>query len=50
VPSKLFSLARICGLRPVGSNPYSHVKRYKKRKQEPFLSPEETERLTEICG
>ena len=46
--SKMFSLAEVWGLRPDGSNPCRHVKRYKENKREQFLSPEETERLGEI--
>ena len=41
--SKMFSLAEVWGLRPDGSNPCRHVKRYKENKRERFLSPEETE-------
>ena len=48
VLSKMFSLAEVWGLRPDGSNPCRHVKRYKERKRERFLSPEETERLGEV--
>ena len=48
VLSKMFSLAEIWGLRPDGSNPCRHVKRYKESKRERFLSPEETERLGEV--
>ena len=44
----MFSLAEVWGLRPDGSNPCRHVKRYKERKRERFLSPEETERLGEV--
>ncbi len=44
----MFSLAAVWGLRPDGSNPCRHVKRYKERKRERFLSPEETERLGEV--
>ena len=47
VLSKMFSLAEVWGLRPDGSNPCRHVKRYKERNRERFLSPEETERLGE---
>ena len=46
--SKMFSLAEVWGLRPDGSNPCRHVKRYKERNRERFLSPEETERLGEV--
>ena len=48
VLSKMFSLAEVWGLRPDGSNPCRHVKRFKERKRERFLSPEETERLGEV--
>ena len=42
------AVAEVWGLRPDGSNPCRHVKRYKENKRERFLSPEETERLGEI--
>ena len=45
VLSKMFSLAEIWGWRADGSNPCRHVKRYKERARERFLSPEETDRL-----
>ena len=50
VLSKMFSLAEIWGLRPGGSNPCRHVKRYKESQRERFLSPEDTERLGEILA
>lgn len=50
VLSKMFSLAEIWGMRPDGSNPCRHVKRYKENKRERFLSPEETERLGEVLA
>ena len=50
VLSKMFSLAEIWGLRPDGSNPCRHVKRYKESKRERFLSPGETERLGEVLA
>ena len=37
VLSKIFSLAEVWGLRPDGSNPCRHVKRYKERNRERFL-------------
>ncbi len=46
----MFTLAEIWGLRPDGSNPCRHVKRYKESKRERFLSPEETERLGEVLA
>ena len=47
VLSKMFTLAEVWGWRTDGSNPCRHVKRYKERQRERFLSPEETERLGE---
>ena len=46
----MFTLAEIWGLRPHGSNPCRHVKRYKESKRERFLSAEETERLGEVLA
>ncbi|MCY4097986.1 MAG: tyrosine-type recombinase/integrase [Rhodospirillales bacterium] len=45
VLSKMFSLAEVWGWRPDGSNPCRHVKRYKERPRERFLSPDEANRL-----
>lgn len=47
VISKMFNLAEIWGLRPDGSNPCRHVKKYKEEKRERFLSDEEYKRLGE---
>lgn len=47
VLSKMFNLAEIWGLRPDGSNPCRHVKKYKEEKRERFLSEEEYKRLGE---
>ena len=41
VLSKLFNLAEVWGLRPDGSNPCRHVKKYPERKRERYLTPEE---------
>ena len=41
VLSKMFNLAEIWGLRPDGSNPCLHVKKYVEEKRGRFLSPEE---------
>ncbi|MEX2648178.1 MAG: tyrosine-type recombinase/integrase, partial [Alphaproteobacteria bacterium] len=41
VLSKMFSLAEVWGLRPDGSNPCLHVKKYAEQKRERFLSPKE---------
>ena len=48
VLSKMFNLAEMWGLRPYGSNPCLHVKRFKEEKRERFLSPEEFQRLGKI--
>ena len=48
VLSKMFSLAEMWGWRPDGTNPCRHVRRFKERKRERFLSPEETVRLGEV--
>ena len=45
VLSKMFSLAEMWGIRPDGSNPCLHIKRYKEEKRERFLSAEEFARL-----
>jgi len=41
VLSIMFNLAEVWGLRPDGSNPCLHVKRFTEQKRERFLSPEE---------
>ena len=48
VLSKMFSLAEMWNLRPDGSNPCLHVKRYKEEKRERFLSAKEFRRLGRI--
>ena len=45
---KMFNLAELWGLRPDGSNPSLHVKRYKEEKRERFLSAEEFTRLGQV--
>jgi integrase len=45
VLSKLFNLAELWGLRPDGSNPCRHVKKYEEKKRARFLSAEELTRL-----
>ena len=45
VLSKMFSMAEVWGWRADGSNPCRHVKRYKERPRERFLTPEEADRL-----
>jgi integrase len=46
--SKMFSLAEMWGLRPDGSNPRKHIKKYTEEKRERFLSPAELKRVGEV--
>ena len=48
VLSKMFNMAEVWGLRPDGSNPCLHVKRFKEEKRERFLSAEEFTRLGKV--
>ena len=48
VLSKIFNQAEVWGLRPDGSNPCLHVKRYKEEKRERFLNPDEFSRLGQV--
>ena len=48
VVSKMFSLAELWGLRPDGSNPRKHIKKYPEEKRERFLSAGEMRRLGEV--
>ena len=43
--SKMFNLAEVWGLRPDGSNPCRHVKKYREVKRERYLDAEELARL-----
>ena len=45
VVSKMMNLAEAWGLRPDRTNPCYHVRKYKERKRERFLTPEELARL-----
>lgn len=45
VLSKMFNLAEVWGLRPDGSNPCRHVKKYPETKRERYLTEEELARL-----
>lgn len=45
VLSKVFNLAEVWGLRPDGSNPCRHIKKYREEKRQRFLSNEELARL-----
>ena len=44
----MFNLAETWGLRPDGSNPCLHVKRFKEEKRERFLSAEEFRQLGHV--
>ena len=48
VISKMFSLAEMWGLRPDGSNPRKHIKKYPEEKRERFLSAAELRRVGEV--
>ena len=48
IVSKMFNLAEMWGLRPDGSNPCRHVKKYKEKKRERYLSTDELARLGEV--
>lgn len=48
VVSKMFGLAEMWGLRPDGSNPRKHIKKYPEEKRERFLSAAELRRLGEV--
>ncbi|MFO1082578.1 MAG: hypothetical protein U1E23_18365 [Reyranellaceae bacterium] len=48
VISKMFSLAGMWGLRPDGSNPRKHIKKYAEEKRERFPSPAELKRVGEV--
>ena len=48
VMSKMFSLAEMWGLRPDGSNPRKHIKKYAEEKRERFLSHAELKRVGEV--
>ncbi|SDW21090.1 Site-specific recombinase XerD [Albimonas donghaensis] len=46
--SKMFNLAEVWGLRPDGTNPCRHVRKYPETKRKRFLSPAELARLGEV--
>ena len=48
IVSKMFNLAEMWGLRPDGSNPCRHVKKYKEEKRERYLSVDELGRLGKV--
>jgi hypothetical protein len=50
VISKMFNLAELWGLRPDGSNPRRHIKKYPEEKRERYLSPAELAVLGEALA
>jgi integrase len=46
--SKMFNLAELWGLRPDGSNPRKHIKKYREEKRERFLSAAELRRVGDV--
>ena len=48
VVSKMFSLSEMWGLRPDGSNPRKHIRKYPEEKRERFLSAAELRRIGEV--
>jgi integrase len=50
IVSKMFSLAELWGLRPDGSNPRRHLRKYPEAKRERFLRPTELRRLGEVLN
>lgn len=50
VLSKMFNLAEIWGLRPDGSNPCRHVRKYAEKKRERFLSDAELSHLGRVIA
>lgn len=48
VVSKMFSFAEMWGLRPDGTNPRKHIRKYPEEKRERFLSAAELRRIGEV--
>ena len=48
VISKMFSLAEMWGLRPDGTNPRKHIRKYPEERRERFLSAAELRRIGEV--
>jgi hypothetical protein len=48
VVSKMFSLSEMWGLRPDGTNPRKHIRKYPEEKRERFLSGAELRRIGEV--
>ena len=48
--SKMFNLAELWGLRPDGSNPCRHIKKYREESRERFLSAAELRRVGQVLS
>lgn len=48
IVSKMFNLAEMWGLRPDGTNPRKHIRKYQEEKRERFLSGAELKRVGEV--
>ena len=48
--SKMFNLAELWGLRPDGSNPCRHIRKYKESRRERFLSAAELRRVGQVLS
>jgi integrase len=46
----MFNLAELCGLRPDGSNPRRHIRKFPEEKRERYLSPAELAALGEVLS
>lgn len=46
--SKMFNLAEMWGLRPDGTNPRRHIRKFEEKKRERYLTKEESRRLGEV--
>lgn len=48
--SKMFNLAELWGLRPDGTNPRRHIKKYPEKKRERYFSPAELQAIGRVLG
>lgn len=48
--SKMFNLAELWGLRPDGTNPRRHIKKYPEKKRERYFSPAELQSIGRVLG
>ncbi|MFN6933548.1 MAG: tyrosine-type recombinase/integrase [Tsuneonella sp.] len=48
--SKMFNLAELWGLRPDGTNPRRHIKKYPEKKRERYFSPGELQSIGRVLG